>query len=898
MKEFNFKDHFEKRKKELVKERSLKAQHETIPYTPILGKYIPTSLVNHTFRDSTVTHVDKTHTGNGFTFAFMYEIKPKKGYTNLLIEVNTGVVKNKHLDYIEKKKLDKHLPNIQFLYGGYTSDKIIDLNADLIVTTVDSFKYSEDQLKLFRFDKILLDEFHTLHQQKTFRSVLRPFYNHLISKYKTSSIVSVTATPSVYQYSSRKDNFNRINFILQPTTIEPRELHINNNYKEVIEEALHYTDNTDHNVVVFTNDMKVISHFTEVNKNRKRELNANLIVGNQLNEKLVRKFIVNNREDLYIISTKGFEGLDIESENNEVYIFQDTNSPAEEFILSNINQAIGRPRKGYNKATYCSIHNSEEYPCIDNIIRKVRNSNLKDNYWLSKSKLASVARLSKSEIIIFTNCVIQFQDNLSREYHCVIDSDMRNIYREKYMFLNKGIEDDLFKNYLETRKIEIVIEDRKSVSIKGVGLNTTHAEYYLKENRDYILTHKINEANFHFNYQKKKYDLLKDMSHIDLFVKQWNKYKQLLNFEGDYIFTDKQLNINTLFEPKKKKNINTYPNFEVFLKRVFINYRVVKDSLAYESEHKKKECKSKFKKSMKLQALKTIAVLINDDISISSQKNKGREYSIITELKLSLIKDVCDLLDRTVVEIDIRTCNPRILYALCGLELPEDFYSKDKKNKNRINILLNDFTSDTNKTKLLDKTYKYKKKESFREFGFDEKVITYLFENFYDMSKSYLSSVLASYENEIIDELKKEYTNGLNVIRRHDSILIFDGSLSKSVDEFEFLGIKGWFKKVEQVIENKVDLSVSTKNLDENIQEILKQYNDTSEITFIEDFSNDVMINEDSFHITYYRFNTIDYRYVVHEDIVNRYEYAKNWIAKVEDYDIRNEDELTVFDRD
>ena len=59
---------------------------ETIDYTPINGKYLPTEVVEQCFRDGVITNVDKTLMGNGFTHAFMYSISPAEGKVNLLFD--------------------------------------------------------------------------------------------------------------------------------------------------------------------------------------------------------------------------------------------------------------------------------------------------------------------------------------------------------------------------------------------------------------------------------------------------------------------------------------------------------------------------------------------------------------------------------------------------------------------------------------------------------------------------------------------------------------------------------------------------------------------------------------------------------------------------------------------
>ena len=791
-------DEIKKMTQSFSQDLKLKNHFEIIEYEPIDGKYLPTNVIEKVFRKSTVTHVDKTITGNGFTYSFLYNIQPKKDHKNLLLEINQGVVKNKHDDYLKRIEDGEKVPKIQFFYGGSTSDSTLLDSTEIIVAVVNTFSHKQDIFKHLDFDKILVDEYHALSQQKTFRKILKDFFFILKSRHKETSIVTVTATPSLYQYNSYRFsderlplvNSHKINYVLKPSRNKRQVLHVNNNYKEMINEAKNYVENSSENVIIFTNSYNVISNFSVKNKQRKSELNATLTTGKTLKRKLVSNFTINDNERLHIISTKAFEGMDINTFNNRIYIFQDLNSIAEKFVISNVIQALNRTRNGYNKATYCSIQNNTEYPFIIDIINKVLDSGLNESYWLTKNKLSKT--LNAQEIKIFRGCISQHRNPFTKEYYCIVDSDSVNMYAEKARYINQGITHQDFKIYLENRYIDIEVENFKEIKIKAVKSRST--EYYLKTNRDWILTDKLNEQPFKFTTQAS------GIEYEDKFYKQWISYMQLLNFEGGYIPTTFQSNLNELFEAKKTKKGFKYPSFDKFISQAIAKYIKKKDVEVYTSEKKKREDKRGFKDNVQLCALKLFAAFVNRDIEIPTASNKGRDYNVLTNSKMSLIKDVCMALERPVSEVDITSCNPRILYAINGLELPRDFYGNNKVNKTRINVLLNSFTYSLKKKDKREDHYINYNKSRFKDFGFHDKVINYLYDNFYNRNKDVLSMVLAQYEESIINSLKAKL-NEPNSFRRHDSLLVLDNPVNKhEINSFSFtingVSFSNWFMKL------------------------------------------------------------------------------------------------------
>jgi hypothetical protein len=99
-----------------------------------------------------------------------------------------------------------------------------------------------------------------------------------------------------------------------------------------------------------------------------------------------------------------------------------------------------------------------------------------------------------------------------------------------------------------------------------------------------------------------------------------------------------------------------------------------------------------------------------------------------------------------------------------------------------------------------------------RGFGFDERVIDFLINTFFDKQKDAIFNFCSSYEKRLIDELieilKQTSINNNSFVRRHDSILAFEiltDTQMELIRDFEFLDKTGWF------IENENDVDIFTK---------------------------------------------------------------------------------------
>jgi len=162
-----------------------------------------------------------------------------------------------------------------------------------------------------------------------------------------------------------------------------------------------------------------------------------------------------------------------------------------------------------------------------------------------------------------------------------------------------------------------------------------------------------------------------------------------------------------------------------------------------------------------------------------------------------------------VLEVDARSCYPRILYALCGKTLPNDFYGFNKEKKTEINVFINDFFYNAKKT-TSKKHQKINAKRKFERLGFDADVIEYLITNFFECKhRGDLFSKISFYEKQLISQVKEDCDRiNEGIVRRHDSVILFNNKSDISfLNDFKYLGVDGWFKvkNIPVISINRVD---------------------------------------------------------------------------------------------
>jgi len=752
------------------------------------NKYLPTTIVEQCFQNANYSFVDKVLTGNGFTTGFL-EIRPSKtNQSNIIIVPNKQVVKSKQqkqLDILRYGTIDekRNLRNIGFFYGDISSDKLEFGKFDTMMFVIDSFLNYQKQIIHNKdlIDKILIDEVHSMIIQSPFRHRLVGFLEYIQETFTSSRIVSVTATPML---------FNKVDIKLIPNTLEKRDIHITTNQSSTLNRIKTDLENNK-KVLVALQDVRLLKLLANDNG----VLNANLKIGETLYRKVVESVELNldTESNLTIISSAGFEGFDVNNGINKVYVFEDRAFDYQTFYSQNIVQIIGRSRKGTNYIEWCRMP------------------------FTNRTEM-----LSKKEMIKKAS-----SDKISLEKK-MTDRNYKYIpkYFESTQDINLGLITDLTLNHT---KYDL---DKELTDTDINGLDATYKEFfsergfsliYLNEGHKRLnlrnVSHKIAFKNMKLNSKIiKRYSL---MSGLSLNLWQKEKTEQYIReyeifFRRKYWYLDK-LPFGEDFDlmlhaEQLNKNLDTLKN-ELFAYGIITNEKELNEAcklICKNSIEKKLEtiCKKskEFKQwkadllnNIKDRYIRLIMAFSQEKIKLPKKIRNSRDYNLVTEVSMMLINAVGDLFDTEINEFDIVSCNIRIIYALCGLSLPTNFYGKNKVNKKRINALLNKLSIEfPQKNNWNVENYKANRIQDMRNLGFDEKVITFLIDTFWFDSVDAVFNFCAYHEKNIINKLRTEIDKGeyKGMVRRHDSIIYFGaitGHQMDSIIDFEYMGQYGWF---------------------------------------------------------------------------------------------------------
>jgi hypothetical protein len=214
-----------------------------------------------------------------------------------------------------------------------------------------------------------------------------------------------------------------------------------------------------------------------------------------------------------------------------------------------------------------------------------------------------------------------------------------------------------------------------------------------------------------------------------------------------------------------------------------------------------KKASKRYRDSFKDQAIHIVAELvigfINNRVSVSPNWVANRNYNVFTKVGIDELVIIAEKFNVDFLELDINSAFPRIIYAKNGMDLPADFYGDNKENKIKINVKLNDFFY--NKDMKTDKGVQRNNSIlALKKLGLNEDVIDYLIENFFESDyRGDLFNFLSFHEKSLISNVKKELDEEINtgVIRRHDSVIVIGNKNDLTwLNNFEYLGKKGWFK--------------------------------------------------------------------------------------------------------
>ena len=733
-------------------------------------RYLSAEIVEKCFSYSNFINIDKQITGNGFTSAYL-KLVPKEDKVNIIIVPNRQVILSKQKSYNNSES--KNI-KIGFIYGEsdgvYSSDNIDFETFDVLMFVADSFLNKLELLvsNEYKIDKILIDEAHSCIIQSSFRDKLKGFFNVLKQNFKEQRIVTVTATPLLFQRSEIK--------IVNTATPE-KIVNITENQKQSFC-RLEASIKKGNKVIIATNNARLIAKL----KNKENVLKANFKIGKTLKQNLCELVVIeqDNLSNITIISSAGFEGFDIENGINDVFIFEDRSRDSETFYPANIVQIIGRSRQGVNHIEWCRLTHSKgrtNYG-ITSILNKLLNRKISTEKKLTDRKnyldLQKFSTQSKSYLIPEGVFVLEY-DNVKYKLH-----------NEAQRIDNEGLR--IYNQFFEDRNIKLNYLSEGGNRINFKACSDAKKSEYIKLNREYI-----NEQDVYNNIFLR----VIDFDGLKGFQKHFDKYIRRKYWNVD----------NVIQHMTKKEHITQSILFD---KDIFGKY--CDDIISTYIAHKGKEVSIRSKEyKEKTKALKTniesvfgrfVLMLTNNKISIPKKEKVWRDYNLLTEVSYVVLDKICTYYNIKVSEIDIRTCNPRILYACVGLDLPSDFYGVDKKNKKQINTALNSlFYDGRSRTKSDKKLQKQNQKNKLVKLGFDSRVINFLLNTFFEKTRDSLFNFCAYHESRMIYKIKNEVKNqnshleNTSIIRRHDSVIIFNEYHidNSTLNDFNYLNRKGWF---------------------------------------------------------------------------------------------------------
>lgn len=759
-------------------------------------KYITQKVLDQCFIDGRTTYVDKVYTGNGFTTAFLNDDSIPQGKVNILLVPNRGVVQDKEDVY--RKSTGK---NVSFFYygGSYDSKEPLDFYMmDIGIFVIDSFFRRIKEIANYKdkVHRILIDESHTVESAGSYRDTLKTFHYKLADFFPTTTISYVTASPNMFSQVDIKIN----NLVKR----EKITIDVTQDILSTIEKAKNSLK-AGNRVLLCTQETKIISQFYKRVRNKKgMYLKYNKIyLGDKIKDKLARDCVLSPDPDnkLVIISSSGFEGLDLMEGKYDIYFFENRSQRHTTFTRANLYQAISRPRLGAINVTYCRMER------VTNRIPK--GNRIKINKFLSNKNFSRESKMSRKIDKIV-------KDKKTGKYKLL--RKQPNHFVDFLLFHNDNVivDDIAINNEMEAIAYDNIDVNNKFWRERGISFNLLDEKRMrlgrkntksIEDQKEYL---KLNEAVItewdlygeDWNIPLKVVDT-KNSKDIPFDLEEYRDRIELYRIQKDY---------NGKWEPwesflKVEEIIMSEYGFEELCKKIEKSYKENPKLTRREIDYKLKE----FKEKSEFKVMRNLLVMANKRVDYVKNVILYRDYNATTEINMESIKIIAEAVGRTVEEYDIRSCNARILWALDGLPLPDNIYGPNKVNKKKINLLIND-THYESKIDPIASLYgrkpisspKYKflinKTRQMEFFGFPLSVIERITAITKEGYSGDVFNYLARHERNIINilmgQLDDEKNNG--VVRRHDSVLIFDNKQKMDfLNDFEYEGEKGWFRPLK-----------------------------------------------------------------------------------------------------
>ena len=721
-------------------------------------RYISKELILECFDFDNTNVIEKQICGNGFSSGFLSLPKEFKK-TDILIAPNKSVVIDKERDYYNKKFPNKR---IGFIYEGSRIDWTI--KYDCIICVVDSFNFNAKELrKHFNVRYILVDEQHTVEQGASFRKTAMFNLKKNLELFNFSAISTVTATPNLFS------DFN----ISIKNDIKPSKLFLSMNVSNTIDRLLDKVKRGE-TVLIFSQNASLIKTILKkANRNDFNFKGGDLMKANLCSK---GKYIFNELSNLIICTSAAYEGWSCNVSNGNAFMFASYDSKINSMLGSNVYQSIGRLRKGSIHSELCLFDTTKTAKYIPNlpaVLEHYKNINSKVTTKQGKRyefKFKGV-KYTRHQL----NPFILFKEDENGDLQMEILHDAVKVHLEQLQ-ASKGFK-EAYSTFFERRNVSLIdINEDINPKIKVVRSpedeKINNLLFTLPNNLELV-----NIALYPFN-DSLTLGKLKSALKINIAVR-----------EG--------LNIDCYHE-KHAFNFITSKDFESTILQLCI------DSGLKSGKHSKKETIKWFGDS---NILETTYNIIYQILAGSHNYHKVgfREYSSFTSVPNTILKLIAEKLDLSFTELDIKSAYPRVLFALFGLEITEDFYgtSNRSKNKIKINTMLNNLHVKHNKTKsYIQRREKYNRKK-LSEF-FPSEIVDFLMDNFgkenYNSSKFF--DFMTKHEETIINKCKKAiiYDNPnedmFSLVRKHDAVLIFSKnyvSISNAL-KVDYLGFNNWFK--------------------------------------------------------------------------------------------------------
>lgn len=761
-------------------------------------EWITSEALENKFIKGELSWIWKQGFGIGGTTA-MINIEVPYNRADLMAVPTQNIAKDKEAKYRKEiEGLAKHQikKKIIFLYEGSTP--LFDYDeADLIVGVIDSIRYNLDEIvqghkKQIRY--VLIDESHSYTKYSAYRHstalAIEIIHETLLKHCDDFAMMTLTATPTFY------DKDKRVNGYLSVGTPTRLKIYETTNYYNTVKRAREDLKKG-LRIAICSNDVKIVRDITKrlkgitfcIKSGGKFSVSLGAVIRNM-------KEAPETEARVIVISSAGFEGMDLYNTGMRMYFFDDRSSKFNSHLPSNVLQAFHRERKGLAYAEYCRLErtNEREIKITSDQLDEFINDDTPTHKKLSK-KFKEITKYIVSDVYECKSHIIKIRGNYP---FLALQTEMK-LFDDGFMDGNF----DWLINYLNIEVIDLKEESKKP---KGYKNNSKYVDMVsiVKSNVSY---YKNNPLSDRFEF---KPNLGNGRSTIDLETLKGKVNVYFAQLEASEIdVTDRQREALKYLDQKE---------FDKLKKKL----TVMQSKYSHKKYGRKKaqERVSSFSQQVEVGLRELIMILIRHNFYIPKKYTAHRDYNVTVLFNIGGLRYFFDLFGINFVEIDIRSAFLRILYGALGLVPPDNIYGENKKNKNSIMIGLNNLIDKIENDKIfLDKNglrmivQKQNAKKKLTDLGIDKEVAEMIVNKILDPKDrgalhnycTYWEKMITTSLKDDLKQLKINYHSDdayEYLCRRHDSNLVFsckkDFEFHRTVNNFTFSidganSVGGWF---------------------------------------------------------------------------------------------------------